>query len=250
LRHRALQFHPDIVILFFYTGNDLFDNSRELDPEPNRLHYTFDSGGDLVPLPFTVRDNALKRWLRAHSKAYNFLRDRIGTLQAVHRAMIGAGLMQDAASSGAAPNALQTLQVSQYLRDSPPVINRAWEVTEALISRVRGLATENDARFAVVVIPTKETILKRIPGGDSDGSRWDMERPLERMGQICAALGSDCVRLVDAFRAPGGDAEKCFFTEGHWTEKGHAVAAGAIFAALRETICQGDGASSAVQAKR
>ena len=241
LRHRVLQFRPDLVLLFFYEGNDLFDNSVELDPEPNRLHYVFGPSGELVALPFTVRDNAVKRWLRAHSKAYNFLRDRISTLQAVHRAMIGAGLMQDAASPDAENNALQALQVSQYLRDAPPEIDRAWEVTKALFPEVQRLATENDARFAVVIIPTKETILRRIPAKDSNPSRWDMERPLERMAQICGDLGIDCVQLVDAFRAPGVDVEKCFFSEGHWTGNGHAVASGAIFDALRDLICSRDG---------
>jgi len=94
-RHRVLQFDPDMAILFVYLGNDLFNNSRELDPEPNHLHYALDESGNLVRLPFTIRDNSIKRWLRHHSKAYLFVRDRIKTVQALSRAFQKFGLMQE-----------------------------------------------------------------------------------------------------------------------------------------------------------
>ena len=252
LRHRALQFRPDLVLLFFYTGNDLFDNSLQLDPEPNRLHYVLTGSGQLQAQPFTVNDNALKRWLRAHSKAYNFLRDRISTLQALHRTMIRIGFMQDATASQEAVSALDALQGSQYLRDTPPAIDDAWTVTRALVAEVQRVASANAAAFAVTVIPTKPAILDVPPSGDGHGARtrerWDMDQPARRMLAICGDLGIDCVDLTGVFRKPGVDVEQCFFSEGHWTPAGHGIAANAVFTALRTTLCGGGGVTTASQA--
>lgn len=243
LRHRALQFHPDLVMLFFYTGNDLFDNSTQLDPEPNRLHYVLSDSGELRPQPFTVSDSTLKRWLRAHSKAYNFLRDHISTLEAVHRAMMRVGLMQDSASEGQMQNALQTLQGSQYLRDTPPAIDNAWSVSKALIAEVHRVVSVNRAKLLVVLVPTKPAILNVTPSSDGNRDRWDMDQPAKRMLRICADLGIDCLDLTKAFRKPGVTVDPCFFFEGHWTPLGHRVAADAVSAALHDSLCPRDGGS-------
>jgi len=237
-RHRVLQFDPDMAILFIYLGNDLFNNSRELDPEPNRLHYTFDDSGHLVRLPFTISDNFIKRWLRQHSKAYLFLRDRIKTVQALSRALQKVGLIQETLPPGyeSKQPGSDLLQGSQYLLDTPPPIERAWQITEALIGELAHLSFENSIPFRLVIIPTKEEILN-VPPATLKTSQVDMQKSIKRMDEVCQSLEIDCFQLVDAFRDPKVPVEECFIAdEGHWTEKGHAVAARAVSGWLRESL--------------
>jgi len=237
-RHRVLQFDPDMAILFVYLGNDLFNNSRELDPEPNRLHYALNDSGDLVRLPFTISDNFIKRWLRHHSKAYLFVRDRIKTVQAISRTLRTLGLMQKTIPPGDESKrpGPDLLQKSQYLLDTPPPIERAWLITETLIGELQRLSFENSVPLRLVIIPTKEQILN-TPPKTLEINQFDMQKSIQTMDEICHRLEIDCLQLADAFRGPQVSVEECFFENvGHWTEIGHAVAAQAVSEWLRRPL--------------
>jgi len=237
-RRRVLQFGPDMAILFVYLGNDLYNNSRELDPEPNKLHYTLDDSGNLVRLPFTISDNFFKQWLRHHSKAYLFVRDRIKTVQAVNRVLVTWGLMQDTIPPGyeGKEQASNLFQHSQYLLETASTIETAWQITEALIGEIQRLALKNSIPFGLVIVPTKEEILNVAPS-TLEISRVDMQKSIKRMDEICQTLEANCLQLVGEFRDREVSVEEYFIVdEGHWTEKGHAIAAQAVFDWLGESL--------------
>jgi lysophospholipase L1-like esterase len=54
------------------------------------------------------------------------------------------------------------------------------------------------------------------------------------LAQICARQALECLDLTDAFRVDGRADEYFFENDGHWTERGHAVAARAVAAWVRE----------------
>jgi hypothetical protein len=239
LRHRALHFNPDVVILFFYNGNDLYNNSLELDPEPNRLHYVLNPDGQLSPLPFTVNDNAIKRWLRHHSRTFLFVRDKIKSVQAMRKAMMAIGLMQEEHISGAvdAQAAAEMLQNSQYLRESPPALEKAWRITEALIGEIQRVVEDNSTQFGMAVIPTREEILATDAPEGIPADKWNRRRSIEETTGICQRLRIDCTQLIDTFRSVNVSVDECFLPEGHWSEKGHAVAAEGIYEWLEVSLC-------------
>lgn len=242
LRHRVLPFDPDWVLLFLYPSNDLFDNSLELDVEPNRLHFELDARGRLVRLPYEVRDNALKRWLRHHSKAYLFVRDRVKRVEALRRALVAIRAMQPEgggqAEIPAGEEALGRLRESRYQLPLSPVLERAWRLTEALIVAADRLAREAPARFGLVVIPNREEILDTGPPPEVAPGSWDAQQSLGRARVICRRHSLDCLHLVNAFRASGHPAEKSYLPgDGHWTRQGHALVARETLRWLRDRIC-------------
>jgi len=236
LRHHALKFSPDLVALFVYTGNDLYNNSRELDVEPNRIHYEIDAAGKLERLPYVVRDNAIKQWLRHHSRAFLFLRSGVKRAQALHLAMMKAGLMQEMAVKDDSP--APTLRGFQYKRNPPPPIERAWRITEELIVETKRVAGSADAEFVVVVVPTKEEILDTVTPAEV-GDDMDLQVPVQRLEAICEARDLKCLSLANAFASRGTSRiEDSFFKGGgHWTAVGHETAARSIFDWLRPDLC-------------
>jgi hypothetical protein len=247
LRLRAARFHPDLVLLYFYGSNDVYDNSSELDVEPNRLHFALRDDGTLVRLPFDVRDDALKQWLRHHSRLYLFARDRIKTLVAVNRAMQVLHLMQpqaDEATTGERA-ALRTLQNNRYQVPLSPALDRAWRLTEVLLAETRRASEEAGARFGVVIIPNKEEVLNDGPRPAGLDGAWDFQQSLERIDAICGRLALSCLDLVRPMRDSHVPADDFYIPDdGHLTDRGHALVAAETLRFVRTWACAGDGAAA------
>ncbi len=247
MKHRVPRFQADSVLAFFYTGNDLYNNSLELDPEPNRVHYRLGAAGELERLPHTIRDNAIKRWLRAHSKTYLFVRGRVKRLAALHQAMMNLGVMQDIERQGdretetaAEPrDAGERLRRMQHLRETPPAIERAWTLTEALLGALAGQAEATAGDFSLVTIPTKNELLDAAGTLSPDRpARWDYQQPVRKVAEICARRDLGCLSLVESMtREPDRIPDLFFDPGGYWTPYGHRVAAEAVFDFVRERYC-------------
>ena len=250
LRHRALDYDPDLVLLFYYTGNDLYNNSFELDAEPNRLHYVLNDSGELERLPYSVSDSGIKRWLRHHSKGYLFVRNSIMRFRALHRVLMRLGLMQQQAepedeTSEPAPtsrrereDATARLEEAQHQADRPAMIERAWAVTRALILEVDSVAESSGADFGLVIVPTKEQIedLARQRAGDERaGFRQGIRRGL---AELCESEGLDCRDLTEGILPAIDRLEELFFpVGGHWTPAGQEVASSVLGPWLRDLWC-------------
>ena len=65
----AAGYRPDVVLLAFFTGNDLGDNSSRLTRAP-RVYFELDEAGRLVPGLEPEPTSALARWLDRHSRLY------------------------------------------------------------------------------------------------------------------------------------------------------------------------------------
>lgn len=246
MEHRASRFAVDSVLAFFYTGNDLYGNSLELDPEPNRVHYRLSDSGALERLPYTIRDNPLKRWLRAHSKTYLFVRNRVKRLAAVHRAMMNLGLMQEvaresdreAAEPAEPENTVEKLRQMQHLREAPPAIERAWELTDALLGALAE-AVHESADLALVTIPTRPELQEAAGTLNLEQPElWDYQQPIRRVAEICARRDLSCLSLIESMtREPDRIPEIFFEPGGHWTPYGHGVAAEAVFELIGQRYC-------------
>ena len=236
LRHRVKPFAPDKVVLFFYSGNDLHNNSLELDPEPNRLHYQLDKDGQLERLPFHVSDNALKSWLRHYSRTYLFLRKHIKRLSAARKALTRLGLMQDTITEeereAFEANPIHQLQGAPHLSPMSDQVKRSWDLTAALLKAARDEAETMGAQFGVVLVPTMQEILSIAP---DDEQNWDMSQSISMLNRICENNDISVLDLSEPFLASGNQEhiESAFWPiDGHWTPLGHTLAAEAIAAWL------------------
>src|SRR5262247_1658405 len=143
LQTRGLAYQPDLVILAFFPGNDVRNNSRELEPDKMRPFYLLDAGGTLRLDDTFARSMEFRRRTGRLRRAGKDLSKYLRTLQLIYyvkdlRDMQRAQV--DAAAAPAAASPAPTRPVgeagldNQIFRDRPDrKWEDAWRLTERLI---------------------------------------------------------------------------------------------------------------------
>ena len=242
-RHRAKRYHPDLVLLFFYPSNDLFDNSHELGVDGTNLYYFIDHDGTLQRGDYEVHDSQLKKWLRNHSRAFLFVRDRVKRVEAARRVLVEARVLQDPTPKRGqqSASALEILQSAQYLDRMPAEIERSWRVTEALLQKLRDEVHDMGSWFGIVVIPNREEVINEGPLDERlDRSEYDYRRSLRTISEVGDRLGIPVLHLLDPIEESRLPFREIYFAhDGHWTPSGHEIAAKATAKWVGEEICSG-----------
>jgi hypothetical protein len=237
-RRFGAPFHPDVVALFFYLGNDVSGNSCPLAEGPALCGRLVEGRPVLTPaaassspapaaaqavpapVPARERDGALRRWARDHLVLYQALHDlRVAALGLVNQA------------HGAVPERWRI-----YLADQPPEWRDAWTLTEATLAELRDAVAAGGGRLVVVSIPEQLAVdpdwrrTAMLSGGSAVPADFDPSRPSRRLAGIAERLGLPVLDLLPrfaAYRDHHGLAFPYFgfACDGHWSPLGHFVAA-------------------------
>ncbi len=238
LRHKVLRFQPDLVLLAVFTGNDIRNNSPQLEGEPIMPYFDLVDGELRLDMSFrkyrrgtaVTTLKALAPYSRMVQLAYRM----------VHR--IRERKSQPDTSDERIANLCAEFGFLDPDKDlavyAPPpteVWERAWQLTEALIARMQREAAEANAAFVVVtlsndvqVLPSAESRerLEQIVGVE------DLFYPDRRIEQICRRHQIPSLHLAEslqAYTAQTGENLHGFSNTrmgfGHWNETGHREAA-------------------------
>jgi len=236
--HEGSKYRADLILLAFFTGNDVMENHHELIglrgvPYPRKPYFELVDGRLVVrdhPLP---PERTIVRWKRD-------LRQLLERRAALYRLLSALALPRQA--SAAAPPALQGLnaQLAVYLKESPERWRQAWRITRGLLLRLRQAVEANGSRFGVIVVNDRVEVADQywqwVFSGNSglDPADFDRDRPDRLLTAFLERRGIRTIRLLDAFRARFGEAgTPGFFSwDGHWDVPGHELAADAITADL------------------
>ncbi|MCX8072599.1 MAG: GDSL-type esterase/lipase family protein [Candidatus Binatia bacterium] len=231
LQEEGVRYQPNLVLLSFYPGNDIKNNSPNLE---ETLPPVYDEEGNLRYVRSNKAKGAENPRLLARSKAYAFLRQLVFLRQpAVGRALERLGLVR--LPPAAAPRLRNGLPVDYGVYEVPAdeVWRDAWRRTERLLREVRDTAGKMGAQFGIVVIAGREQvsgaswdrILATYP--EAKSKQFDLEQPEQWVEQWCQAERVPCLRLTPPFRAAvaAGQGPLHFWFDGHWTPEGHRVAA-------------------------
>jgi len=206
----ARGFHPDVVVLAFFAGNDVLETSPELSAE-------FWRWIDGVYFDRIVRAKIdwLDRWRWARAS-------RLGQLVA-DRTMRFAlrGLESDLGPA------------NDVFRDPDPRWRFAWQRTGAAVGALADRVADAGARFVVLEVDPVHAL-----GSAADRAEeldLDLELPNRELRRICDGKGLELVELAPAFRALREKGVRYSWADdGHWNAEGHRVAAAALFERLRQ----------------
>lgn len=239
-RERGRAFAADLVLLSFYPGNDVRNNSPTLEPT---LRPVYDAAGRLERVAAQPSREGARRGL-ARSDAYTYVRKLVLTRQPALAARLADwGLLDRAALRPAALQGDVPVDFWVYAAAPPADWQDAWARTEALLAALRAQVEGDGARFAVMIVPPREQIypadwqevLQTYPA--MQAIAWDVHAPERRVLDWCARTATACVALAPAFLAARDGGPRLHWRhDGHWTAAGHALAAETMTDSLRPVL--------------
>lgn len=237
------QFQPDLVLLSFYTGNDVQDNDIDLETRRygyrlNRPFFTLGTDGQSLQLHNSpVFDPALF----SGSPAYSWLT----TLQANQTASPPENPPEHPLVIAPAPNYTleYPVELGLYLPEDAHWTN-AWKLTEALILQFRNLVKIQNIPFAALIIPDRRAVQAEDWSDTiiSYGKLLPVLRqtnptaPNSRLEKFLFDNNIPALDLTWTLRswAQSKPQDRLYFADnGHFNANGHAIAAERISSWLR-----------------
>ena len=247
LQNRVWPYSPDMVMLAFFPGNDVRNNSKALEGE-KRPYFSLKDGKLLADMAF--RDDpefkekqhiAVHRAFLQELRLYQLLRRvKAGDIaKHFHNSPMAAAV----ASGDKLTEAGLDEQVFVEPKDAK--WREAWDITDRLVLATEEETRRHGARFLLVTISTPASVYpdrgmrERYEKSLGVASLFYPEERLERLGEQrhfeVLPLAPQMQKRADATHVfyHGFPNTKPGF--GHWNEAGHAVAADLI----AERLCRG-----------
>jgi GDSL-like Lipase/Acylhydrolase. len=240
LRKKVWDYHPDIVVLAVFIGNDVINNSPKLEYDLYRPFFVYDASGKLVPdmsfrnrVPFDRNSYAvsfvdkLPTWLVKNSRIF----------QVVKKAELGIKKQQ-------LSNDFTKLSAQNFKEPTDAAWQDAWRVTEGLIVTMRDEVVQKGADFLVVTIgeptqvnPDAATRKKFM----QENNIQDLFYPNRRLDNLGVTQGFRVLSLAEQFQGYTEKYQVCVHgfdnsvpCGGHWNEIGHRLAS----IKINQNLCQ------------
>ncbi|MFN8637292.1 MAG: SGNH/GDSL hydrolase family protein [Chloroflexota bacterium] len=237
LQREGLAYQPDLIVLVFTIANDPADNSvavaRRWKLAAERRPFFVQRGGELELQPFEAPPE--ERW----SGVRTFLRDHSVVFTTLELWWIGKTV---ARAQGSVVPPLDA-EKEVYLTEPGDDWQQAWSVTEALLAEVKATADANGVPLLLVLSPsewqTYDDLWPKLVGTGSQAQRrFSPDAPNERLTEIADRHGIPLLDLRPIFRAEvaAGGPPVIFRKDGHWTERGHEIAARAVAGAAATAV--------------
>jgi len=241
LRERVWKFSPDMIVLQFFAGNDIFNNHRALNvSSPDLAPYFLLKNGKLeLDESFRQEREFDPARIKLKGVAADIMNSSV-LLQMVYKLRRVSAQREEMAHLNEAPansNALPP-EYQRYLAYLPPTIPpmvEAWQVTEGLIAEFGKEARSHQSPLLIMLVPAKNQTYIDPKEQESYRVKYKIESldyADDRVEHLARANGIPTLRLakplVEEARRAGTHMSGFANTapnDGHLNEQGHAVVA-------------------------
>lgn len=254
LRHRVWKYSPDVVLLAFFTGNDIADNSKTHRQWYFFPYYTYQDGEMILHnrhtregwVVFKESEDTItkvwwlrwKRWLEDNSRVFQLIQ---------HSRRWAATWWANLSNRGQATAVQKApepgLSSATYRKPDQAVWQEAWKITEKALLLMRDEVAAHGAKFFVVVLSTGMQVhpdpKERQRYADWIGVQ-DLLYPDRRLAEFCRREDIPILLLAPTFQEYAIQHQKFLhgFGErlgtGHWNQTGHRLAG----KMLAEWLCE------------
>jgi lysophospholipase L1-like esterase len=259
-RLEANKYQPDFVILVIYLANDIYNNSYILEQryggQGHKPYFLLSEEGELELQNFPVAGTdsftvKIGTYLKKHFQLPRFVAQTLnlrGEVPNWLRSIISLfsgnrGAVQSNASESADKNEGNSQTEGQLPPRRPdicdaeylPVVEEAWDVTEAIISQLRTEVEADGAQLLVLSIPAAPQITP-----PKDGETWYCERPNEILNNYLEEQGIQYLDLLPAFKeySLAGGEPLYFERDFHINVNGHHLAGELLSDFFKETVIE------------
>jgi lysophospholipase L1-like esterase len=241
LQQRVWQFDPDLIVVQFFAGNDLFNNYRKLNVSDSEITPYFLLDGDGLRLDDSFRLLPRYQPFRFHLKrtlatVLNSSRLLLLAYQARLK-LAEMGQTHELAARAAAPGGPPQRYQAFWFYQPPehPWMREAWEITERLLARMHREARQRNRAFWVMLTPTPEQILPTERERGDFAQRYqveDLDYADKRVLELAGREGFRCLNTTLELRNQA-ESRKEYLTgfantrlgTGHFNETGHQAVA-------------------------
>ena len=244
LEHYARDYSPDLVLLAFLPGNDVRNNSRQLESDHRRPFARLNDGELQIDVSFRddPREKRFRELTWSACKDQAIRRSRVVHL--IYRALEDwRARKANAATFGAEEGGIDN---AVFAPPRNAAWNEAWQITDRVLDAIQQDCQAMGAKFVVVILnnsvevhPDPEvTASLAVKLGVSD-----LEEPQRQLIASGSRHGFPVIRLLERMRNIARRDKVCFHgfpnaspCAGHWNELGHETAGRLIAEDLSELL--------------
>ena len=240
LKNNVWKYDPDLVILAFYSGNDISDNVKSLSKKKYRPYFTFNNGSVSVDKTF-LETEPYKLLSSFSGKTFINLSQYFRSLQLLREAYVQM-YFKRLKKDKKLINDKKSNKFTVYNPGNSTWLE-GWLITERIIKMINSEILKNNKEFILVSLSTPiqvHPIKKKLDDFKNENNINDIFYPDKRLNEFSKKNSIKFIQIAQQMRSIAVK-DKVFFHgfentnlgSGHWNETGHEIASKLI----SEKIC-------------